>query len=541
MSSKPTYKELEKQIIDLQKVIETKLLEEQIIQQNAEYHAIFNSITDATLFVDSNRNIVRINPAFKTIFGYDLEDIEGRTTQFLYVDDDDYFQTGKTRYNTDAKQTKPVYEVEYRRKDGTVFPAETLGVPVIDSSGRTLGYFGIIRDVTERKLFEEEQKKLQGQLQQAQKMEAIGTLAGGIAHDFNNMLAAIMSSTELLGSYLPDESEEPKARKMQQMILDASRRAADLTKQLLAFSRQADKASTVINVNDIIDETLIILKSSIDRRITVELDLLAAKDTIVGDSSLLQTSLLNLCINASHAMPEGGLLKISTQEVDIDDFFCQSSLFALEPGKFIELEVRDSGCGIPMEKLPRIFEPFFTTKEEGAGTGLGLSTVYGTVQQHKGAIDVYSEVGEGTVFKILIPLSFREGNVAKVEVEVPHGTGCILIVDDEEIMRFTAKEILEQHGYTVILAENGKEAVELFCKNESMIDLVMLDMIMPLMNGRDCFKQLKRIDPHVKVVLSSGFSREVDFQEMMQAGLSGFIRKPYLTSVLCSTIHDALN
>lgn len=271
------------------------------------------------------------------------------------------------------------------------------------------------------------------------------------------------------------------------------------------------------------------------------MNLLATRDTIVGDSSLLQNSLLNLCINASHAMPEGGLLKISTHEVDIDDFFCQSSSFALEPGKYIELEVRDSGCGIPREKLARIFEPFFTTKEAGAGTGLGLSTVYGTVQQHKGAIDVYSEVGEGTVFKMLLPLSFRGGDLAKDAIEVPYGTGCILVVDDEDIMRFTAKEILEKYGYTVILAENGKEAVEQFCKNESMIDLVLLDMIMPVMNGRDCFKQLKRIDPQVKVVLSSGFLREEDFQEMMQDGLSGFIRKPYLTSALCCTIHDTLN
>lgn len=239
-------------------------------------------------------------------------------------------------------------------------------------------------------------------------------------------------------------------------------------------------------------------------------------------------------------MPEGGRLKISTNEVEIDELFCRSSSFALEPGKFIELEVLDSGCGIPKEKLPRIFEPFFTTKEEGTGTGLGLSTVYGTVQQHKGAVDVYSEVGEGTVFKILLPLASSEIEVARDDIHVPHGTGCILVVDDENIMRFTAKEILEKYGYSVIVAENGKEAVKLFSK-ESNIDLVLLDMIMPVMNGRDCFRQLKQIDPHAKVILSSGFSREEDLQEMMLAGLSGFIRKPYLTSTLCLTIHDVLN
>jgi CheY-like chemotaxis protein len=240
-------------------------------------------------------------------------------------------------------------------------------------------------------------------------------------------------------------------------------------------------------------------------------------------------------------MPDGGLLKITTQEVEIDELFCQSSTFTLQPGRFIKLEIRDSGCGIPQEDLNRIFDPFFTTKAKGEGTGLGLSTVYGTIQQHNGAINVYSEVGKGTVFQILLPVTNKERPVVKDVPQAISGSGRILVVDDEEIMRVTAQIILENLGYTVLLAENGKKAVELFHKEDNKIDLVLLDMIMPVMNGRDCFEQLKKINPDVRVVISSGFSREEDLQEMMKDGLSGLIRKPYLTSALSRVIHDALN
>lgn len=490
---------------------------------------IIDSMPSVLVGVDSKGRITQWNQQAERVTGILSDKAVSSTLDTVYPSLVDQMGNIKnvlrTRQPIYAPKVPHVVKTEKRYEDITIYPLVANGVE---------GAVIRVDDVTREKAMEDE-------LNTTRKMEAIGLLAGGVAHDFNNMLAAIMSATELLGFYLPDESVEPKSKKLHQMILDASNRAAGLTKQLLAFSRQADKVSTIIKLHEIIDETLIILKSSIDRRITMEVNLNATDDHIVGDPSLLQNSLLNLCINASHAMPEGGLLKISTHELEIDDLFCQTSSFTLESGKFIELEVRDSGCGIPQEDLVRIFEPFFTTKKEGKGTGLGLSTVYGTVQHHKGAITVYSEMDAGTVFKILLPLSSGKEGEDRKEVEVLHGSGCILVVDDEEIMRFTAKEILEKYGYTVLLAENGKEAVELFCNEESKIDLVLLDMIMPVMNGRDCFKRLKQIDPTVKVVLSSGFSREEDFQEMMQAGLSGFIRKPYLTSALCRMVHDALN
>ncbi len=382
-----------------------------------------------------------------------------------------------------------------------------------------------------------EKSELESQLHHAQRMEAIGTLAGGVAHDFNNMLGGILGATELLAFYLPDDA---KAKQLHQTILDSAIRASDLTKQLLTFSRQSTKVSTAVNFHKIVQETVTLIKRTLDKRISLEINLSAERSIIVGDPSLLHNALLNLCINASQAMPEGGTLCLNTQETWLDEHFCNASSFELHPGRYIEVEVRDNGCGMPQENMGRIFEPFFTTKEKGKGTGLGLSSVYGTVQQHSGSITVYSEKGVGSVFQILLPLAEKAKICEMPEGEVKRGSGSILVVDDEEIMRSTAKAILEALGYEVILAEDGQVALELFSQEKDRIDLVLLDMIMPVMNGRECFERLKKQDPQVNVILSSGFSTEDDLQEMKKSGLKGFIHKPYLTSRLSQIVHEVL-
>lgn len=383
-----------------------------------------------------------------------------------------------------------------------------------------------------------EKSKLEAQLHHAQKMEAIGTLTGGVAHDFNNMLGGIMGAAELLTFYLPDDA---KARQLHQIITESAIRAADLTKQLLAFSRQSIKLSTAVNLHKIIEEAITLVKRTLDKRISIEVNLGAERSIIVGDPSLLHNAVLNLCINASHAMSAGGTLSLNTREIALDEHFCKTSSFELHPGQYIEIEVRDNGCGIAREHLGRIFEPFFTTKETGKGTGLGLSSVYGTVKQHNGSITVYSEKGIGSTFQILLPLA-EDSTICEMPVsQIKKGSGVILVVDDEEVMRSTAKAILEALGYEVILAEDGQVALDLFSQNKDRIDLVLLDMIMPVMNGRECFERLKKQDPQVNVILSSGFSTEDDLQEMKKAGLKGFIRKPYLASKLSQIVHEALN
>jgi PAS domain S-box-containing protein len=423
-------------------ITELKQAEEELRKLRNYLSNIINSMPSVLVSVDREGQIIQWNQQAERVTGLLSDKVISRPLVDMFPSLAGQIDNVKAAiHNRQVIYTSKVpkqEETKTRYEDITIYPLITNG-----EEGAVIR----VDDVTREKAIEDE-------LNTSRKMEAIGLLASGVAHDFNNMLAGIMGATELLGIYLPDE---PKARKMHQMILDSAFRASNLTKQLLALSRQSDKVSTVISVHDIIEESLSLLRSSLDRRIAIEVSLDANQNTVVGDPSLIQNSLLNLCINASHAMPNGGVLKVSTQEVQIDELFCQSSTFNLLTGKYIKLEVRDTGCGIPQEDLTRIFDPFFTTKAKGEGTGLGLSTVYGTIQQHNGAINVYSEVGKGTVFQILLPVTTKEEPVDKDLPEVISGSGCILVVDDEEIMRVTARIILENLGYTVLVADNGEK------------------------------------------------------------------------------------
>lgn len=400
---------------------------------------------------------------------------------------------------------------------------------------------GFIADLAEKALLqkqgEEERVTLQNRLQQAQKMDAIGQLAGGVAHDFNNMLGGIMGAAEVLAPYLPDD---PEAKNFHKMILDTAGRAADLVGKLLTFSRSTPQALLKVDISKIIKETFVLLENTIDRRINLEVDLTANPTTIVGDPSQLQNVFLNLAINSSQAMPKGGTLTVSSQNLELDAPYCNASAFNLHPGKYLEIEIHDTGCGIPPEHLNKIFDPFFTTKEQDQGTGLGLTTVYSTVQQHNGSIIVYSDPGSGTTFQILLPLLSKEHIIEIATPPTIKGSGRILVVDDDEVMRTVAQAILVDLGYEVLLAEDGQKALTIFLEKSEVIDLVLLDMMMPVMNGRDCFNAMKRHDPEVRVILSSGFIKEADVLEMKRGGLKGVLRKPYLGAKLSQIVHETL-
>ncbi len=433
------------------------------------------------------------------------------------------------------------FDVEFRfkHKNGSWIWIQGRGrIVEHDEKGAPRRMIGTHTDITERRRAEEEKEKLQFQLIQAQKMEAIGQLAGGVAHDFNNLLGGIIGAGELMrikGNLSGEQNEYLS------MILAASESAGKLTQKLLAFSRKGAKASTTIDCAKVIQDTSEILKHTLDKNIMIIVENKAENTSLVGDDSLLQNALINIGINASHAMPQGGTLTFTLKNIDLDKTYCDASPFEIKPGAYLEISIRDTGCGMPPEILSHIFEPFFTTKEKGKGTGLGLAMVYGAVQKHGGAVSAYSEVGIGTVFHLYLPVSLDSFPLKTASETLPRGSETVLLIDDEELIRMTARRMLESLGYTVLLAPDGREGVRLFAEKKESIDLIILDMIMPHMGGREAFEQLKKIDPGIPLIIASGFAKEEDVEWLKEQGLSGFLQKPFRSAELASTVHEALH
>ena len=383
--------------------------------------------------------------------------------------------------------------------------------------------------------------RIENQLFQTQKLNAIGQLAGGIAHDFNNMLAAIFNACELIGS----ETDYGIQKEYVDVILQASRQASELIKGLLSFARKEDQSVEFVDVNKVINSSVIILSHSIDKKIRIEKKLSSIPMTVQGDFTQIQNIFINLGINASHAMEEyGGTLTISSEMIYIDNDIHPDMHLELPTGYYIKVEVKDCGCGIPPENLSKIFDPFFTTKKLDKGTGLGLSTVYGIVQQHHGSISVYSELGKGTVFRIFLP-AVHQSKLHKTDNEALqenfiYGSGVILIIDDEALLRKTSSTFMKKLGYEVLAAENALDGIAIFKENSEKISLVLLDMIMPNMNGKECFLELKKIKQDVKVILISGFTREDDMRFIQESGIKGFIKKPYSLYQLSDAVSKVL-
>ncbi len=505
--------------------------------QDDEYESTINNLPIGVIVHSADSSIILCNPMAEHILGVSKEQLMKRQAM------DPEWRFVNEEGNRLSPEEFPVSLVMASRKslDNRIFGIQRTdragytwilvnAVPLFDAENFIHKIIVNFYDITQMRKIEEE-------LTQSRKMDAIGQLAGGVAHDFNNVLTGIISSVELLKTSVAPGSLEDTYL---DIIMQSSQRAADLNAKLLSFSRKGKSVSTPVNVHSIIDDTTAILERSLDKRNRILTRKKAPYHTVTGDDSQLQNALLNLCINAANAMPEGGEILISTENIELEDAFCESSSFDLIPGEYLLIEIQDSGTGIPQKHINRIFEPFFTTKKAGKGTGLGLASVYGTVKQHHGAISVYSEVGVGSSFHIYLPVCSDSTPIRKRVENLIQGTGVILLVDDEEIIRITAEKMLKSMNYEVILARDGREAVDIFRENHRKIDLVLLDMIMPVLNGRETFNMIRQIDPDVKVVLSSGFSKAEDVKQMTEKGLSGFIRKPYRKAELSRIIADIL-
>lgn len=494
-----------------------------------------NSIGDAVIATDAESKIMRMNPVAEKLTGWSALESLGRPlmTVFYIIDADSRkdIQNPVDRIIREGRVVNLTSNIMLVARDGTERRIADSCAPIRNPQGKVIGAVLVFRDITE-------QFRIEEQLRQSQKMESIGLLAGGIAHDFNNMLAGISGAAQLLAQKL---NGEEKLQKYTSMIVDATGKAAVLIQKLLAFSRKVKIRHRPVDIHACINDAIEILLHSIDRRITITRKLKADSATVIGDHSQIQNAVLNLSLNARDAMPDGGELTISTVNVDLPPEYCAVSPFAVEPGSFIEILVHDTGIGMSQETMRRIFDPFFSTKEVSRGYGLGLAAVYGIVCDHHGCIEVSSELKKGTVFSLYLPVD-KDAIVSKKigKTVIQKGTGSILVVDDESIIRNTLEIFLNDLGYTVFLAKDGLEGVEIFTEKHSQINLVILDMIMPRMNGEDAFMEMRKIDRNALILLSSGFSKDTHIHELLGQGAAGFLQKPYTLSELSQMLHEII-
>ncbi|HPA64366.1 MAG TPA: PAS domain S-box protein, partial [Spirochaetota bacterium] len=496
-----------------------------MLRENEENLRItLNSIGDAVITTDTEGIITRINPVAEKLTGWKSLEAEGKQlSEVLKILNS---HTGKEIANPAKEIISSGKIIEFTdstlliSRDGKEYRIADSGAPIKNEDGIITGAVLVFRDMSR-------EYSIQEQLNHSRKMDTIGRLAGGIAHDFNNMLAGIIGGAELLQMRLTEITEDPKIMGDVEIIIKSATHASELSNRLLAFSRRQAAASVPTDIHQSIISAIFLLENTVDKRIIIQTEFNAESGIIIGDPTQIQNVFLNLGINASHAMPNGGILYYSTHLRKLSQDEIESSPFELNPGTYIEIKVSDTGCGIKPEDITKIFDPFFTTKKQGSGTGLGLAAAYATIQQHNGAITVSSKIDEGTTFKIIFPLSEEIAENASTNEAIYTGHGTILLADDEEVMRKVGKGLLEKFGYTVILAENGAKALEIYKNEKDKIDLVALDMIMPVMNGRDCFFEIKKINPDAKIIIASGFIQSRDLNELQKSGLNAFIHKPF--------------
>ncbi|MDP3722517.1 MAG: response regulator, partial [Candidatus Omnitrophota bacterium] len=492
---------------------------------------LFGEIPEAAFVVDPETyRILDVNPVAVGRYAYSREELLEMTVLQLYSEDDVAIARAALARTPDQGFAREERS-RHRRKDGALLSME------LHRARRHIGgrdiLLVIVVDLSQKEV-------LEAQLRQSQKMDALGLLAGGIAHDFNNLLTAISTNVSMALTALGAEHPEYAGLRDAE---DAARHGAELTRRLLTFSRKGESTPRVINLNSCVDETVRLLSRTIDPRISLESDGDPVLWPIRADPGQMSQVLMNLCINARDAMPEGGRLTIVTRNVTLDQAYCRTNLSA-RAGQFVRLTVSDTGCGMDAATQARLFEPFFSTKEVGRSTGLGLSVVFGVVKQHHGWINVYSEPGQGTTFTIYLPRPLdgaTEEQAPAPEAAVRGGGEVLLLVDDDPAVRSVGRRVLTRYGYTVLEAADGDEALAVFARERRRIAAVVLDLTMPRRSGRDTLVELIRMDPELPVLLSSGYAADLAAGELLAAGARGFVSKPYQPRDLARAVREALD
>ena len=512
-------------------IMERKKVEEALRTSEEKYRTLVESSSDAILMLDAKGHIISCNQTFLDLFGYTIKEVKGRSIRMIHLSDERFRSFGDATDQAVEIYRSHRMELAFIRKDGSIFPAETVTSMIESPSGLQVGYVAIIRDITKR-------RSLEARLRRTQKMELIGTLAGGIAHDFNNILSAIIGYTEL--SLFSVEQDSQLYNYLQEMFR-AGNRAKDLVKQILAFSCQKEAASKPIQVRLIVNEALKFLRTTLPTTIEMRRNI-QSDALVVADPTQIHQILMNLCINADHAMREkGGVLEVKLEDFELDADFTASHP-NMKPGAYVNLTVSDTGQGMPPDVLERIFEPFFTTKETGEGTGIGLSVVHGIVGNYGGVITADSEPGQGSTFKLYLPIIERPNEPCYLaEDSIPTGSERILFVDDEPALANLGKQALESLGYDVEARTSSIEALELFKAQHDRFDLVITDMTMPHMTGEDLAQELMRIKSNIPIILCTGFSTKIDDQKARATGIRAFVSKPAFRKEIAETIRKVLD
>jgi len=525
-------------------ITERKWTEEALRKSEKQYRLLAENIEDVIWGSNLNFDWEYISPSVMKLTGYSPEEalempMEKMITPSSYEKVINMFKEDMDRLDERTSQNvSRKVEVEFKHKDGSTIWTEVNVKLQFDEDENPKGLYGVTRNIADRKLAEEEKKKLETQLRQAQKMETIGTLAGGIAHDFNNILSAIFGFTELAmdhaehGSLLHDNLQE---------VLIAGERAKDLIQQILTFSRQSDQEIKPVQIGLLAKEAIKLLRASLPTTIKIRQNI-QTDSLVMSDPTQIHQILMNLCTNAGHAMKrKGGVLEVELDNLELDSELV--SIYPdLEPGPYVRLTVSDTGHGMTPEVINRIFDPFYTTKEKGEGTGMGLSVVHGIVKSYGGTINVHSEPGKGSTFKIFLPAIERRIEAdARIEKPIPKGKEHILFIDDEQPLVDIGKQLLESLGYEVTTRISSVEALELFKSRSDTYDLIITDMTMPNMTGDELAKKLIAIRSDIPIILCTGFSVKITEEKAKRLGIRALVSKPILKRDIAETIRRALD
>ena len=489
-------------------------------------------------YIDSEERFVFVNHEYEKAFGLKRIEIIGKHIQNI-LEDENYSRVKKHIHKA-LSGNNVRFESLFTGKEGEEKWLEVNYIPDIEPGQGVIGFYDLTLDITEKKHAEQEKTNLQKKLQHAQKMEAIGTLAGGLAHDFNNLLMGIQGHTSLISMDVdPLHPNSANINKHVHAIEEYILSASNLTKQLLGFARGGKYESKPMDINKLILNSSNMFGRT-RKEIQIHTKLHPSSLVVEADKGQIEQVLINIYVNTWQAMPDGGQLYLKTKTVMLDEAYCKPH--EVKPGCYVKVSITDTGTGMDDITCQRIFEPFFTTKEKGRGTGLGMASAYGIIKNHSGIITVYSEIGHGTTFNLYLPLSDQEEyQEITMEEDIIKGAETILLVDDEEMILDVCREMLENMGYHVIVSRDGPEALKFITNMENKIDLVILDLIMPGMDGGKTFDNIRKIQPKIPVMLSSGYAMNGQAEQIIARGCNGFIQKPFTIFELSQKIRKILD